>query len=360
MKTHFYAVIMAGGGGTRLWPVSRKSQPKQFLKLFSDRSLFQIALDRINSIFPLENIKIITIRDQIEGLSKEVDTLSKDNFLVEPFPRGTAAVVGLAAIVLQKIDPDSIMAVLTADNLIKNTDLFQQLLKKAFKLANEQYLVTLGITPTYASTGYGYIKTGKQINNSDAFRVDKFVEKPNKKKALEYIKGGDYYWNSGMFIWRSDRILQEFKEQMPKLFKQLIKISQRYGEKDFYQKLHRYWLEIEPQTIDYGIMENAKDVTVLPAANLEWSDIGSWDSLFQTLEKNKNGNYTNLSKTIEIDSKNNLIFGENEDKIIALIGLDDIVIIQAENALLVCKKGQSERVRQVIEKIKVNGMDKYL
>jgi mannose-1-phosphate guanylyltransferase len=360
MNSHFYAVIMAGGGGTRLWPVSRKKQPKQFLKLTDDRSLFRIALDRISPILPLENIKIVTVRDQIEDLSREVNTLSEDNFLVEPFPKGTAAVVGLAAIILKQIDPDSVMAVLTADHLIENTELFQQLLQTAYGLANEEYLVTLGITPTFPSTGYGYIKAGEQINNREAFRVHRFVEKPIEKIAEEYLNAGGYYWNSGMFIWRSDRILREFERQMPKLFKQLIKISQHYGDSDFYERLHEYWQDIEPQTIDYGIMENAKDVTVLPAANLGWSDIGSWDSLYQTLERDKTGNYANFSRIIEINSKNNLVFSENKDKIIALIDLEDLVIIQAEDALLVCKKGQSEKVRQIIDKMKKNGMDTYL
>jgi len=360
MKSNFYAVIMAGGGGTRLWPVSRKSQPKQFLKLSADQSLFQVAIDRVVDFFSIENVIIVTVQDQIEGLSNEVTALSRDNFLIEPFPRGTAAVVGLAASILNKLDPDSVMAVLTADHIIENQELFINLLRRAYELAKEDYLVTLGILPSYPANGYGYIKAGESILDGSAFHVDDFKEKPDKETAEEYLKTGKYFWNSGMFIWRSECILREFKRQMPELSAQLDQISHHYGKRGFPDHLHDIWELIQPQTIDYGIMENAENVVVLPAENLGWSDVGSWDSLYQLLECDQDGNAKNHEIIQAICSKNNLVFSENKDKIIALIDMEDTIVVETENALLVCRRGQSQKVRQIIEKLKQNKLDKYL
>lgn len=360
MKAHFFAVIMAGGGGTRLWPISRSGQPKQLLKLVSGKSLFQISINRIEDLFPLQNTKIVTIREQMGDLFKEVPKLSADNFLIEPFPKGTAAVVGLAAVILKKIDAQAVMAVLTADHVIGNEDLFIRLLEQAYDLAQAGHLVTLGITPEYAATGYGYIKTGKKIKGSAARRVTKFVEKPNQETAETYLKMGEYFWNSGMFVWRSDRILQEFERQMPELFRLLLEIGDHYEKDDFQQVLKRKWKEIEPQTIDYGIMEKANDVVVLPAENLGWSDVGSWDSLYRLLEGDENGNVANFESVVDLDAKNNLVFSENADKIIALIGLDDVVIVHAKNALLVCRRGETQKVKQIIEEIKQRGLTEYL
>jgi mannose-1-phosphate guanylyltransferase len=214
MDNHFYAVIMAGGGGTRLWPVSRKQSPKQMLRIIGNQSLFQLAVARLKGLFPPERIYVVTLSEQAESLQAACPELPLDNFLIEPTPRGTASVVGLAASFIKHIDRDAIMVVLTSDHIIENTKLFQQLLTSAYEIAEEDYLVTLGIEPTYPSTGYGYIESGKLLKGKcelPVYEVIRFIEKPDEQKARQFLTKGGYFWNSGMFIWKVDRILEEFE-----------------------------------------------------------------------------------------------------------------------------------------------------
>ncbi len=360
MSNNFFAVIMAGGGGTRLWPVSRKGQPKQMLRLTDDRSLFGISVDRIRKIFPLERIFVVTIADQIEALKKEAPGLNNENFIVEPFPRGTASVVGLAAVRLKQIHSDAVMAVLTADHIIENESLFHDVLYEGYRLAGQGYLVTMGIVPDFPSTGYGYIKSGEKISGSNSREVIQFVEKPDKSTAEDYLKKGNYYWNSGMFVWKIDQILDEFERQMPELFRELTNITKYLEKCEYEEKIKDIWSGIHPQTIDYGIMENAENVAVVPAEDLGWSDIGSWDSMYGFLDQDESGNVSNDIYVINLDSQNNLIFSENKKKLIAVIGLDDLVIVEGEKAMLVCSRGDTEKVKEVIQRIRERKLDEYL
>ncbi len=360
MNDNYYAVIMAGGGGTRLWPLSKKSKPKQLLSFKNDKSLFTLAVERLEGLFQRENIFIVTIAEQMPALLQQAPFLSQGQFIIEPQPKGTASVIGLAAINLLKKDPDAVMAVLTADHIIENLSLFHTLLTSAYPLAEQNHLITLGIKPTYPATGYGYIKAGNEFGSSGSCIVDKFVEKPNEKLANEYIQSGDYFWNSGMFIWRADRIIEEIRNQMPDLYGKLIQISELIEKPDFEKNFIDIWASITPQTIDYGIMENAADVLLLKAEKLEWNDVGSWDSLYDFLPSNSSGNVIKNNKSIVIDSKNVLVFSENEKKLITVIGLQDLVIIDTEGALLLCKKGETQRVKEIIEELKNNQLDGYL
>ena len=360
MNTHYYAVIMAGGGGTRLWPLSRKESPKQLLKIINKKSLFRIAIDRLDGLFDFDHIYVVTIKDQLAKLREDAPEIPLKNYLIEPMPKGTASVVGLAATYLQKIDPDAVMAVLTADHIIENIPLFQELLIQAKAAALHRYLVTLGIKPTFPATGYGYIQAGEKIIGLDSFYVKSYKEKPNLETANDYLKSNAYFWNSGMFIWDVGTILDEFKKQMPELYEKLDRIKTRIKQNQLFDEINDIWEAIEPQTIDYGIMEGALGAAVLPAHDLGWKDVGSWDSLYSILEADLDGNIKLTNQMINVESKNILVQSTDENKLIAVVGLEDLVIADDGNALLICKRGETQKVRQVIKLIKEKGLNKYL
>ncbi len=357
---HYYAVIMAGGGGTRLWPLSRKDRPKQFLRLVGDQSMYQIAISRILRLFSTDHIFIVTIASQVEGLHQEFPSIPPENFIIEPMPKGTASVVGLAAVHLLQKDPEAVMAILTADHIIRDIQLFNQLLEEGSRQAESGHLVTLGIEPTYPATGYGYIRVGESPAGGAGLQVEEFVEKPDEATAEKYLSSGRYFWNSGMFIWRADVIMGEFKRQMPELYDYLVEIRKHIQAGDLEDLIQEIWSKIKAQTIDYGIMEHAKDVVVLPARGLGWNDVGSWDSLFEILDADENGNVISTANVIQIDSSNILYHSDFSDKLIALVGINDLVIIDSGQALLVCKKGQTQRVKQIVEEIRKRNLDTYL
>jgi mannose-1-phosphate guanylyltransferase len=221
-------------------------------------------------------------------------------------------------------------------------------------------LITLGIKPTFPATGYGYIKAGKKFGSTESFFAERFVEKPNEKLASQYIKDGNYFWNSGMFIWRAERILKEFGQQMPDLKSKLDHIAGLIEKPGHEKEFSEIWASIKPQTIDYGIMENAADVLLLKADNLKWNDVGSWDSLFDFLPSDGSGNVIKNTHSIVIGSKDLLMFNENDKKVVAVVGLQDLVIIDTENALLICKKGETQRVKEIVEELKNKKLDDYL
>ncbi len=360
MDKHFYAVIMAGGGGTRLWPLSRRDTPKQLLKIIKDKSLFRIALDRLSGLFSSDHIYIVTVEEQVAKLREQAPELPLENYLIEPMPKGTASVVGMAAAYLQKIDPDAVMAVLTADHVIENVTYFQNLLVQAKIATKRGLLVTLGIEPTFPATGYGYIAAGEKVRDLDGYKVRQFKEKPDLDTAKEYLNAGSYYWNSGMFIWSVDSILNEFSKQMPDLHKKLKLIQARIQDNHQFGEIVDIWETIQPQTIDYGIMEGASDVVVLPAQGLDWNDVGSWDSLFAILEADQNGNIQLARHVVNVESTDILIQSTDGEKLIAVVGVKDLVIVDHENALMICKRGETQKIRQVIKKIKEKGLDRYL
>ena len=361
MKDNYYAVIMAGGGGTRLWPISRTNRPKQLLSLTEEKSLFQIAIERLDGLFDFDHTYIVTVENQLQDLISQEPSLSLDNFIIEPLPRGTASVVGLAAIYLLGMNKDAVMAILTADHVINNIEEFHILLENAYQIAMDGFLVTLGVEPSFPSTGYGYIKAGRNLDEkTGSFIVEKFVEKPSRNLAENYFQEGGYYWNSGMFVWRADKILVEFGKQMPQVHQKLIAILDHLDCEDSKNYIEKIWPTVEKQTIDYGIMENAQNVVVLPARGLGWSDVGSWDSLYDLLKHDDQENAVKTRQLINQDSKNILIFAENQEKIIAIIGMEDTIIVDSDDALLICKRGDSQKVKQVIEKLKKDNLMKYL
>lgn len=355
---HYYAVIMAGGGGTRLWPLSRQAHPKQMLQLIGDRSLFQTSVERLQGVFPPERILVVTVANQAPQLRKQCSDVPAENFLLEPMPRGTASVVGLAAVALQMRDPQAIMAVLTADHFIGNEEGFRDLLLTAHEIAYDGYLVTLGIVPSSAATGYGYIQRGELLGNyraKQAYRVLRFKEKPNAKLAKEMLESGDHYWNSGMFVWRVDKILEEFNQQMPSLSAGLEKISQVLDTSQQSEVLEKIWSGIEPETIDYGIMEKAQNVAVIPAEGLNWSDVGSWDALFDVIPADENGNIIMGGQHVGLDTHKSLVYVDQERRLIVTIGVKDLVVVDTGDVVLICRVDQAQKVRQIVRKLeKVN------
>ena len=360
MKSNYYPVIMAGGGGTRLWPLSRHDNPKQLLSFSGEKSLFALAIGRLESAFKTEKIKIVTIEEQVKPLMKECPQLTLDQFIIEPFPKGTASVVGLAAVVLNAIDEDAVMAILTADHIIGNLDEFHLLLERGYEQAMAGHLVTLGIEPEYPSTGYGYINAGEKLEGECDFRVEKFVEKPNLETAIQYVASGNYYWNSGMFVWRADRILEEISEHMPTLRHTLLKIEHSLNKPGFKESMIDYWTEITPQTIDYGIMEKAEDVVMLKTSDLEWNDVGSWDSMVEILSADKHSNVVKAENKLLIDCSDLVVLEDNDKKIVAAINLENLVIIDTDDALLICRKGETQSVRRVIDELKRRNLNEYL
>jgi mannose-1-phosphate guanylyltransferase len=359
---HTYAVIMAGGGGTRLWPISRKKHPKHLLPLIGKRTLFQSTLDRLEGFIPPERIYVVSTEEQEQELKNQSPYLPLENYLIEPLPRGTASAVGLAASVVLKNDPEAVMLVLPADHFIRNGEVFHQVMRVAVQVARHGYLVTLGITPTFPATGYGYIHHDAILPEKfdfPVYRVQHFTEKPDEADARIMLGKGEYSWNSGMFIWRSDRILEEFSLQMPDLYTVLDQISASWGTQDQETILRSAWPQIRPETIDYGIMERANNVAVIRSDGLEWSDVGSWDSLFDVLIPDKDGNSVVNSELIPIESHKSLIYSSVK-KLIVTIGVDNLIVIDSGDALLVCHRDSTQQVRHVIENLKSTKRDEYL
>lgn len=360
---HSYAVIMAGGGGTRLWPLSRRNHPKQMLKLIGNRTMFQMAIDRLDGLFSAQQILVVTVAEQAAELQKQVPEIPPANFLLEPMPRGTASVVGLAAIELERRDPQAKMVILTADHYINNIPVFQGLLRSALELAQTGSLVTLGIHPTHASTAYGYVQRGQYLGDSNgnpAYQVQRFKEKPALEQARKFVLDGDHDWNSGMFIWRVDRILAEFSRQMPEFDKQLKQIQSSYSTGNIPTVLKEVWPAIKPQTIDYGIMENANDVAVLPAVDLGWNDVGSWDSLFESLPVDEKGNIIIETRHLGMDTSHSLVISDQKDRMIVTLGVDNLIIVDTGDAVLVCSRDCTQKVRDVVDYLKKNELTKYL
>lgn len=358
MTEHFYAVIMAGGGGTRLWPLSRKARPKQMLRLIDERSLFQTSVERLKGLFPNDRIYVVTVEDQAAELHQHSPQIPVENYIIEPMPRGTASVVGLATVALQHRDPQAVMAVLTSDHLIANESGFRDILSAAYDVTQDDYLVTLGITPTYPATGYGYIQLGSILKNYrglDAYRVVQFKEKPDEDTARRMIASGDHVWNSGMFVWRVDRVMNEFADQMPDLYHNLQQISDVWGMHGQSETIESVWPSIRAETIDYGIMEAADRVAVIPANDLGWSDVGSWDSLFDVLPGDADGNIVLGGRHIGLDTNESLVYVNQEHRLIVTIGVDNLVVVDTGDVLLVCRKDQAQKVRQIVDQLKKSG-----
>ncbi len=331
-------IILCGGSGTRLWPISRTLMPKQFVKLFDDKSLFQLTVERNSKVcdnqFIVSNVEQYFLAlDQLEELEK-----SNNTYLLEPIGRNTAPAIALACMALDK---EEIVLVTPSDHLIKDENEYSKVLARAKELAQENYLVTFGITPDFAETGFGYI----EANGED---VKAFHEKPNKQIAQSYVDAGNYYWNSGMFMFKAGAFLEELQKYSPAIFEGSKNALENASTNKMTRIKHNDMLNIPEDSIDYAVMEKSQKVKVV-ASDIDWSDVGSFDALYEELPKDENGNSLN-DKYIPIDSKNNLIHSKN--KYIATIDVEELVIVDTGDALLVSKKGSSQKVKQVVAELK--------
>ena len=354
-----YALIMAGGSGTRLWPCSREACPKQLLSLLSERTMLQEAYQRIAPLIPDEKVFVVTSEAYADVVREQIPQLPAANIIGELEGHGTAPCIGLSALYLRRLDPEGVMAVLTADHYIEKADELRQALEAAARVAEAGHLVTLGIQPNRPATGYGYIERGEklaQISGLDVYRVEKFTEKPDLATAQAFVKSGRYYWNSGMFIWRVSTILREFEKLMPQLYAQLMEIDAALGTPQERAVLERVWPQVENETIDYGIMERAEDVAVIPV-DIGWSDVGDWTALSELLPPDEGGNVI-VGEHVGLDTRRCFIHGSR--RLVATIGLEDMIVVDAEDALLVCPKERAQDVRDLVRKLKESSREEFM
>ena len=354
-----YALIMAGGSGTRLWPRSRESCPKQLLGLLSEKTMLQEACQRIAPLVPDDKIFMVTNEAYTDVVRQQVPQVPAANIIGELEGHGTAPCIGLSALYLRRLDPDAVMAVLTADHYIEKADELRRALGAAAQVAEEGHLVTLGIEPNRPATGYGYIERGEklaQVSGHEVYQVEKFTEKPDLATAQAFVESGRYYWNSGMFIWKVSTILREFEKLMPQLYAQLMEIDAALGTAEERAVLERVWSKVENETIDYGIMERAEDVAVIPV-DIGWSDVGSWATLLELLPADREGNVVG-GQHIGLDTKGSLIHSSH--RLVATIGLKGMIVVDTEDALLVCPKERAQEVRDLVDMLKELGRDEYL
>lgn len=345
-----YAVILAGGAGTRLWPRSRKGSPKQLLDLVSGRTMLQSTYDRILPLVPPQNVLVVTGGSYLSLVREQLPDLPEKNIIVEPAGRGSAPAIGLAAIHLVRSHPKEVMICLPADHVITQEDKFRRVLQAAAKVADEGYLVTLGIQPRGPETGYGYIQVDEyleSISGHEVYKVKRFTEKPARGTAEAFLHSGDYFWNSGIFIWRVDTILGEIERLMPKLHHQLLEIREALGSAEEPEVLERVWESVESKTVDYGIMEKAIKAAVLPTS-VGWSDVGSWASLIELLPADAQGNVV-VGDHLGLDTKGTLVV--SPQRLVATIGVEDLVIVDTEDALLICSRDRTEDVKVLVAEL---------
>ena len=355
MKT--YAVIMAGGVGSRFWPRSKEKTPKQLLKIFGSNTMIQATVGRLEGIVEKENIYVITNKLQRDEIVRQLSDVPAENILEEPFGRNTAACIGLASSIIKKKDSDAVTIILPADHIIKDTDKFHSTLKTAADFAFDSGgLVTIGIVPTRPETGYGYIQIDENETALNIHKVFTFAEEPNYATAVRFVESGDFLWNSGMFIWRVDSILDEIKNYMPDLNIGLEKITAAMGTPEYDEILAKVYGQLKSISIDYGIMENSKKV-YLTKGEFSWSDVGSWEEVYNLSDKNNDGNVVkgNIFTDKTADS-----YIYSQSKFTAVIGVENLIIINADDSLLVCRRDQCQDVKKIVDYLKINQMKEYL
>ncbi len=353
---NIYGVVMAGGGGTRFWPLSRKDTPKQLLNLSGKDIMVNESIDRLALVADYRNIFVVTnVLQKEKMLTLLGGRVESDRIFVEPSARNTAACIGYAAVRILKKYGDGIMVITPSDAYIKNEAAFAEILKTAVCAAEEtDNLVTIGITPTFPATGYGYIQYAK--SNGAVKKVLRFVEKPNEETARNYLKSGDFIWNSGIFVWRCSTILEKFKQFLPDVYEYIKRIENAIGTPEQDKIINAVYPEIPSVSIDYGIMEKSEDVLVVPG-EFGWNDVGSWDMFNVLHAENADGNIL-IGNTVTLDTKDTTVYSSG--KLVASIGVNNLIIVETPDAVLVCPKDRAQDVKQIVDELKFRGEEELL
>jgi mannose-1-phosphate guanylyltransferase len=358
---HFYAMIMAGGGGTRLWPMSRQDMPKQLLPLIEDSSMFKTSVDRLAPLFRPDQIYVVTGQKYFNTLREHAPEIPAENFIIEPYGRDSGPAAALGMTVIHQRDPEAVVAILTADHHITKKDAFREVLAASCELAQQGHIVTLGISPSFPSTGFGYIRQGEELGKVRGFTsyVSKgFTEKPDAEKAVSFLASGEYTWNSGMFIWKASQALDEFKRQQPEMYAQFMELAPTVDTNEFETKLESLWDNITKISLDYAVMEDAENMAVIPV-DIGWNDVGSWASLYDVLKLDKSGNgfKGRQPDRVILDTKNTLVYS---DKLTVTIGVEDLIVIETPDAILICHKDRTQDVKEVVNRLLTTKNYKYL
>ena len=365
-----YAVIMAGGSGTRLWPESRKDRPKQLLKLLGDQSMIGATVDRLDELVPPSRVVIATTKQLAEKIHRELPQVPQESILCEPAPRNTAPCIGLAAIHLLRKDPQATMAVMPADHVIRPTDVFCEAIRFGEALVSEQpqRLVTFGIRPSYPSTSFGYIQRGERFGTDTqalpgphpaAYRVDRFREKPEIDVAREYLAAGEFYWNAGIFLWRARTIVDLLARFEPEMAEHLEQIDKAFGSPDFDAVLEREFSAMKKVSIDYAVMERAEDVAVVEAP-FEWDDVGGWRAVERLGQTDDAGNLIDAARCVSINSSGTIVRCDDPRHLVALVGVENLIVIVTPDATLIADKEQEESIRLLNEELRKRGWEEYL
>ncbi|MHC4881932.1 MAG: mannose-1-phosphate guanylyltransferase [Planctomycetota bacterium] len=360
-----YAVIMAGGSGKRLWPLSRQKRPKQVLKLLDGQTLLRKCFERLEGIFDLRNILVLTNADYVDLVRENLTELPEENVIAEPAVRDTASAIGLAATILHKYDANANMAVVTADQMLEPKEKFQEAMRTALSFVNENpdALVTFGIQPTFASTQLGYIQFGKTVpcgaSPHAVHRIEAFKEKPDIQTAENYLKEGNFSWNSGMFVWRCETILQQIANFLPDAVEPLRNIQADWGSLDQQQTLQDWFPKLPKISIDYGIMEKAANVYGI-SLDCRWLDLGSFTSLVDIIESDPNNNCVVSGRSELLDCRNNIVVTEEKNHMIALIGVENMIVAHTKDATLVCSTDHANRLKELLERIQEHKGESFL
>ncbi len=360
MKYDVYTLIMAGGSGTRFWPRSRDRNPKQFLTIFGNETLIQSTINRFLPLTPKNNIYIISKKLQKAEIARQQLTVNDGNIIYEPEGKNTLPCIGLASLFIQRKNPEGIIVVSPSDQLIGDLPLFRDTIRTACNMAaNNDCIVTIGINPSFHATGYGYIQKANKIHsgtNIDVFKVKCFVEKPDIETAGRYFASGEYFWNSGIFVFKCSVLWKAIEEFTPHLSDSLKKID-KYIDKPFFdENIVNLYCEIEAISIDYGIMEKAGNIYVVKGS-FQWNDLGGWEQVYELSEKDASGNAI-VGNVVLKDTEDSYIYSQNG--LIALMDVKDLLVVQDGNATLVMKRNKSENIKQLVELIRSNGLNEYI
>jgi mannose-1-phosphate guanylyltransferase len=358
MNAHHYGLILAGGRGTRFWPRSRRRSAKQVLNVVGDRSLIQATVDRLSPVIPPERLWVLTNDHLRDVIIEQLPGVPREQILAEPAQRNTAPAIGLAAHILHSVDPEAVMGVFPADHVVGKASAFRAVVKAAFKGAAGGHLMVVGIEPRWPETGYGYVEfpRGTAAGAKTPVAVRRFHEKPELPKAKRYVAAGHYYWNSGMFFWRAGVLLDELRRHLPRTATVLASLP-RFADPRFGAEMKKAFPLCDNISIDYAVLEKADKVAGIPAGDFGWNDVGSWNAVYELLERDSHGNVI-IHDSVVLDSHNNFV--DARGKVVALLGVKDLIVVDTPDALLVASRDRAQGVGEILKALEKRGRDELL